>query len=146
MKPIIFTCDFAMFAWKRARTNGKHFFNDDRLTAFKNAVGFKARAAMNNQPPMTTPCRLEIRASFRIPASWPKWKREAARGRPYTCVSDFDNHIKAVSDALNKIVYIDDRLVAHGAIERFYAIHDRDSFTVTVFPLTGVPATKAEVI
>ena len=142
MNTISFNCDFPVFAWKRARQNGKMFFNDDRLTAFKNSVGFHARAAMANQPPITTPCRLEIYALFMPPASWPKWKQAAALGKPYTCLSDFDNHIKAISDAMNTIVYVDDRLVSHGAIERYYG--RMDTFRVTVLPLEGVPQTKAE--
>lgn len=140
MNVISFTCDFPMFAWKRARTNAGRFFNDSRLTAYKVAVGYEARSAMKNQPPMTTPCRMEIYGLFKVPDSWPKWKQQAAMGKPYTCVSDFDNHIKAVSDALNKIVYIDDRLVSHGSIERFYS--DRDQFRVTIMPLEGVPVTR----
>ncbi|NBT33005.1 MAG: RusA family crossover junction endodeoxyribonuclease [Rhodobacteraceae bacterium] len=139
---ISFTCDFLLVSKARPRFSKGRTFTPAKTKAFETAVRFAARSAMANQPPMTTPCRLEIYALFAPPASWPKWKKAAAMGKPYTCASDADNMLKAVADGMNEIVYIDDRLVSHGSIERYYGATNQ--FRVTILPLEGVPATRAE--
>lgn len=139
---ISFTCEFPLIPKARPRFEKGHVYTPQKTKNFETAVAFTARNAMANQPPMTTPCRLEIYALFSPPARWPKWKRAAAMGKPYTSKSDADNMIKACCDAMNAVVYTDDRLVAHAAIERYYG--ERDQFRVTVLPLPCVPATKAE--
>lgn len=54
-------------------------------------------------------------------------------GRPYTSRSDADNQIKAISDALNKIAYGDDRQIANIAIRREYG--PETAFRVTIMEL-----------
>lgn len=141
---ISFSCDFPMVAKERPRLGrGGRTYTPTKTKGFEDAVAFKARAAMGNQPPMATPCRVEIYALVQIPPSWPKWKQAAAAGKPYTSQTDWDNQGKAVCDALNGVVYVDDRLVAHGSVERYWSPNP-DQFRVTILPLAGVPKTRAE--
>lgn len=132
---IAFKCDFRPMAWQRARRKGDHYYNSDELTAFKKAVGFIANTAMGNKPLMTGPVRMDIYATFTPPKSTAKKRLPEIYGKPFTSRSDFDNHIKAISDALNGVVYKDDRQVAHGSIERWYG--PQDGFRVTITRLEG---------
>ena len=58
-----------------------------------------------------------------IPKSWSNRKQEAAReGRLYpTTRPDFDNIIKAITDALNGVFWEDDRQVVDGHVRQFYS-------------------------
>jgi len=144
MNTISFNCDFPAVSKARPRLGRSGRTYTPKATSdFERAVAWQAKAAMANQPPMTTPCRVEIYALFTPPKSWPKWKQAAALGKPYNDQRDVDNQIKAICDAMNEVVYIDDRKIAHVAMERYYG--RMDTFRVTVFPLDGVPQTKAEV-
>jgi Holliday junction resolvase RusA-like endonuclease len=72
-----------------------------------------ARIAMRSRDPLEVPVRLEVMAVFAAPESWPRWKRSlvtAERIFP-TSRNDMDNVVKAVSDALNGVVWLDDSLV-----------------------------------
>lgn len=65
------------------------------------------RAAMDAAPwhgePLTGPIKFECVAVFRIPPSWPKWKREAAARGEIPCISkpDGSNILKLAEDAIN---------------------------------------------
>ena len=58
-----------------------------------------------------------------IPKSWSRKKRAAAREQKIypTVRPDFDNVIKAIADALNGVLWEDDRQVVDGRIQRFYS-------------------------
>ena len=143
MNTISFNCDFPAVSKARPRLGRSGRTYTPKATSdFERAVAWKAKAAMANQPPITTPCRVEIYALFMPPKSWPKWKQAAALGKPFTNQSDCDNQIKAICDAMNGVVFVDDRLASHVAMERYYG--RMNTFRVTVLPLEGVPQTKAE--
>jgi Holliday junction resolvase RusA-like endonuclease len=142
MRTISFRCDFRAISKQRARTGKGFAFTPAKTKAFEKAVGFAANAEMAGQLPISTPCRMEIYALFEPPKSWPKWRKEAAYGKPFVSASDADNMIKAIADGLNDITYLDDKQLAHVAMERFYA--KQSSFRVTIFELQAVPATRAE--
>ncbi len=139
---ISFTCKFPLIAKARPRFERGHVYTPKKTQQFETAVAFTARNAMKGADPIDGPCSLEIYALFQVPTSWPKWKKRAAMGKPYTGAGDADNMVKAVSDALNKVAYADDRQVAHVTIQRIYG--DRDIFRVTLVPHDGIPATRAE--
>lgn len=139
---ISFTCEFPLIPKARPRFEKGHVYTPEKTKNFETAVAFTARNAMKGQEPVTEPCAMAIYALFKVPTSWPKWKQAAAMGKPYTGKGDADNMIKAVCDALNGVVYADDKQVAGVQISRFYSSEDK--FRVTVRPLEGIPATKAE--
>ena len=72
----------------------------------------------------TGPVRIEARAIFTIPKSWPKSKKQAAlvgevqhTGKP-----DADNVLKIVGDALNGIVWADDSQIVSASINKRYGV------------------------
>lgn len=81
-----------------------------------------AMDAMKGRLPLPDPVRISIIITHSVPDSWPQWKRElalAGRIEP-TVKPDADNVEKAVKDALNGVVWIDDCQVVSGSKEKLY--------------------------
>ena len=72
--------------------------------------------------PIAGPIMLTVIAVFGLPVSWPKWKKDAAQdGRIiHASKPDADNVLKAVKDALNGIIWIDDAQVSRAVITKKY--------------------------
>ncbi len=72
----------------------------------------------------TGPVRIEARAIFTIPKSWPKSKKQAAMiGEvQHTGKPDADNVLKIVGDALNGIVWKDDSQIVSASINKRYGV------------------------
>ena len=68
--------------------------------------------------------RIEARAVFIIPKSWPKAKKQAAMiGEiQHTGKPDADNVLKTVGDALNGIVWKDDSQIVSASINKRYGV------------------------
>lgn len=89
----------------------------------------RQRATLEWSRPLLTGVAIALQVTFfrGIPASWAKGKREAAllgtlrpTGRP-----DLDNLLKACTDALNGVVYLDDSLIVEANARKFYGIEPR---------------------
>ena len=99
----------------RPRFGKGRTYTDKADVAYERAVGFLARAAMHGVPPFAGPVALTVVAVHARPQRRPEcvpvdaWK-QGARVAAVT-VGDIDNKIKAASDAMNGIVYYDDRQV-----------------------------------
>lgn len=89
-------------------------------------------AAMQGQPPITGPVRLEVIAEYQYPQSWSVKKRFASRGFK-TSKPDLGNIEKLVEDAINKIAYVDDAQIATRLSAKMY--NNRFHLTVTVLEL-----------
>lgn len=74
------------------------------------------------EPVYAGPVALMVTAVMPVPASWPKWKREAAQAGEVapTAKPDMDNIEKAVKDAMNGVVYRDDSQVVLKATDLKY--------------------------
>jgi Holliday junction resolvase RusA-like endonuclease len=77
---------------------------------YEGTVAWYARTAMGSRPPITGPCAVMLSVSVRVPTSWSKAEQRAAlagdlwpTGKP-----DIDNTVKALFDAMNGIVWVDD--------------------------------------
>jgi len=69
---------------------------------------------------------IEIRAFYQIPKQMPKKQQMAAlNGKRPTKKPDYDNIGKIITDALNKIAYIDDAYVVDAHIMKFYSDNPR---------------------
>ena len=79
---------------------------------------------MQGQEPFAGPLRLEIIATFPMPASWSKKRRaQGAEGTLWhTSRPDGDNILKAVGDGLNGVVWRDDACLASCEIGKRYGI------------------------
>lgn len=108
--------------WARARTNGKVHYTEPAVAAYKRKVAAVAQACMHPRKPHGGPVVLEMRAVLPIPASWSAKRRAAAlEGLEVPGKKpDWDNLGKAVSDALNGVVYVDDAQVVRASVEKLY--------------------------
>lgn len=89
--------------FKRVRINGKRHFNDPRYSDFKLCVGMQAKVAMGGRAPFD--------GAIRIHADiFTKYEPTSLKS------GDWDNHGKAISDALNGICYHDDRQIVSGTV------------------------------
>lgn len=82
-------------------------YTPSKTVAYETRVRAWAAANMFGHPPVTGPLRVQIDAVFPLLKSGPK----AERGAPPTSRPDADNVAKAVLDAINGVVYVDDAQV-----------------------------------
>lgn len=106
MSTIKFTVATEPVPFKRAMSNGKRRFNDPRYSDFKNVIGLHARVAMQGRAPLSTPIKITVKV-------FTKYAPDSLRA------GDWDNHGKAVSDALNGICFADDRQIIDGQVQLF---------------------------
>lgn len=88
------------------------------------------------------PFKVEIIAYFELPASWPKWKKEAYLNRVHCFKPDGDNIAKAVLDALNGYYWYDDSQVCELTITKLYS--KEPHLLVSVTELDALPKRKDE--
>jgi Holliday junction resolvase RusA-like endonuclease len=79
------------------------------------------------------PLELEVRCVLTVPASWSRVKQQRALsglmrpiGRP-----DLDNYVKAISDALNGVVYRDDSAIWTAQVSKVYGETAKTEITLT---------------
>lgn len=77
---------------------------------YKKAIQSQVRGAMAGRPPWDTEVQLQIIFYCRRPQTVPK--------NGYIPAKDIDNYIKAVLDALNGVLYVDDRQVTRITAEK----------------------------
>ena len=105
----------------RPRFGNGRAYTPAKTRDYEKKISNAAYIEMAELEPAATPVRLVILAQFEIPKSWAKWRKEAATvgayrpGRP-----DIDNIAKAVLDAFNGIVYVDDAQVYDLQIKKTY--------------------------
>lgn len=88
-------------------------FTPKKTAVFETAVRMRAMAAMKGHKIITGGVKLLVMAYFPIPQSWSLTKRAMATAGKlrHTKRPDTDNVLKAIKDALNGIVYVDDAQV-----------------------------------
>lgn len=114
-----------------SRATGRTY-TPEKTASFENKVAWAAQQVMRGLPLMQGPLVLRADFYFTIPASWSKKKIAMARvgmlrptGRP-----DFDNAVKAVCDALNRVVWVDDGQIVDGHITKWYS--DRPHIKISI--------------
>jgi len=95
----------------------------EKTANYENLVKLAAAAAMAGSHPLERPVALSLTLNMPIPASWSNKRRDlAARGLIGATVKpDLDNVCKAVTDAMNGIVYLDDKQIVSAVIVKQYA-------------------------
>lgn len=121
----------------RATTVGgkARMYTPDRTSKFEVAFGLHAKMAVAARGPMAAAdeaVRLTVRLHRAMPASWSKRKRAAMNGRLIIGRPDFDNVLKAISDAMNGVAYVDDAQIASLRPDRFWGVADEIEVLVTV--------------
>lgn len=88
-----------------------------------------AARAMPFRPPtpIEGPVHLDVIFVLPIPASYPKWKKEAAEAGYlfHTKKPDRDNLLKLLKDALNEVFWLDDGQVCIGTEQKVYGAEPR---------------------
>ena len=113
-----------------ARASGRAY-TPAATRSYEDALRYAGQQAMGLRKPIEGPLAITITAAMPIPASRSqKWKAAAIAGteRP-TVKPDFDNLAKVV-DALNHIVWIDDKQVVSALILKTYS--ERPALTIEV--------------
>lgn len=103
-------------------------YTDAKTLGFEAAVACEAKLAMGAWPePFDTPMQLTLSAYYPIPKSWAKRKQAMAiAGEMHPQVKpDLDNVLKAVLDALNGVVYVDDAQVINFVSSKRYSTDPR---------------------
>ena len=115
---------------QRPRTGRSgHMYTPKETRAFEKMVAEKAATLLRT--PYTCPVAVFITVYDPIPSSYKGVKRQAAEVNLISPpVGDLDNKVKAVTDALNGIAYVDDKQINFTRSERLYG--ENHAILVTV--------------
>jgi Holliday junction resolvase RusA-like endonuclease len=105
------------------RGNFVSTYTPQKTKTYEDEIRMMARAAMGSSEPLETPVTVAIYIRVGIPASYSKQKRKDALAgtiKP-TKKPDLDNIAKAFLDAMNEIVYLDDKQVVGLHVTKVYA-------------------------
>lgn len=117
---------------RAASGDGRIIVHSTHLSrAFERQLGTFANRAMAGRPAFFLPLRVVITATFQVRASWSRQKRLAALREGHVQVPDYDNLAKAVGDALNCIVWEDDRQIVDGRLHKLWG--EADCTTIEVY-------------
>lgn len=113
-----------------SRKSGRAFTPAETVS-YERTVG---SIAMQHFPAtFTGPVKLEVHATFKPADSWSSRKKLAMVGRPHTQKPDLDNLVKGISDALNRIAFVDDSQIAEVVCSKEWG--EVDQIAVSVVPL-----------
>ncbi len=102
----------------RATKTGR-MYTPQKTVHYESTVALFASQAMAARKELLAgPLCLEIVATFAWPLSWSAKKRERVRYK--ASKPDLDNLTKAVADAMNGVVYVDDAAVVRLAVTKVY--------------------------
>lgn len=106
---------------KRAGRDG-HAYTPERTVSYEGRMANAAQAVMGDRPPFDGPLALDIVMRFPVPASKSrKWREDALAGRIRPTVKpDWDNGGK-LTDALNLIVWVDDKQIVEASVTKHYS-------------------------
>ena len=105
------------------RGNFVSTYTPQKTKTYEDEIRMMAKAAMGTSEPLETPVTVAIYIRVGIPSSFSKQKRKDALAnieKP-TKKPDADNILKCFLDAMNGIVYIDDKQVVNIHLTKVYA-------------------------
>ena len=107
-------------------------YDPAKSSEYKHLVAFYAQQEMKGKPLMEGPLCMEVLVNRCIPASWSKKKHTSALQNKLwpTSRPDIDNYVKCVLDALQQVVWLDDRQVVNIYASKRYSV--QPSLMVTV--------------
>ena len=109
----------------RAFKRGNHIGHYTPATTanYENLVKLLASQEMAGKKLIDGPVSLFLNLTFAIPESWPRKKKEKAIfGEIYPTVKpDLDNCQKLICDALNGVVWVDDKQVVDVRVRKYYS-------------------------
>lgn len=134
--PIVITLAGEPRGKGRPRFGNGRSYTDAKTQHYEAALRIAAMDAMGVRRPIEGPVIVNIEARVPVPASWSKKKRQSALSgevRP-TTKPDIDNIVKTW-DALNHVVFNDDRQIVEAAVRKVY--HEKPALIITVKEVGG---------
>ena len=121
-------------------TRNGHAYDPERSREYKEKVALAASLAMRGEQvfPRETPLRCIITVWKQMPKRFNQRQRALAKAeilRP-TVKPDIDNMAKAITDAMNGIVYADDSQIVELVCGKYY--DDKPGVIVTVEPMPQI--------
>jgi len=112
-----------------------HVYTPKRTKDFEKAI----RQACQIAKPLTCPVKIVVFVGETPPKTWPVEKRGLAlAGLIVPTRGDLDNQIKAITDGLNGVAYVDDDQISEIVARRAYYIEDRIRVTIQQTALSVV--------
>lgn len=136
MMPITFTVPGQPVGKGRPRATtiggNARMYTPAKTADYERMVALHASQAMLGEVPFTGPVQVQMDITFAIPPSWPKSRRIQALEQQlrHTAKPDIDNVTKAVLDASNGVLWIDDSQVVSLMARKRYG--NTPGVTVTV--------------
>jgi Holliday junction resolvase RusA-like endonuclease len=122
----------------RFSTAGKFVraFTPEKTVRYENLVKVAAFEAMQGRKPFKGPVSVRVEAHFPVPSSWSKKRQCLAYdgGILPTVKPDADNIMKTVCDAMNGIVFDDDKQAVRADVVKAYA--EKPGVSVCVYDLS----------
>jgi len=114
------------------RGNFVSTYTPEKTASYENLVKVLAMQEMGSNQPISSPVNVFIDIAICPPASWSKKKRAQALNEEIhpTGKPDIDNVAKGILDAMNGVVYLDDKQVISLTIRKFYDESDQALVTV----------------
>ncbi|MDZ7658040.1 RusA family crossover junction endodeoxyribonuclease [Fodinibius sp.] len=81
--------------------------------------------------PLTGPLVQVIEVYFQTPQSWSKAKQERHEGRYRPKTPDYDNIEKVYGDAMNGVIYKDDKQIVNNNTKKYYSMNPRTIIRIT---------------
>lgn len=108
-------------------------YTPENTAKYENLVRVTFATKYPDHVPIDTAVSLTIRAYFKIPESWPKYKKQEARdgGTMKTSKPDIDNIIKSICDGLNGVAWTDDARIAMISASKYYSDQPRVVVMIT---------------
>lgn len=114
----------------RAGKSG-HFYTPKQTIEYEQTIRDLARV-FYDEPPVAFPVTLIVDITHTIPKSWPAYKRQIALDQLiFPSRGDLDNKVKAISDGLNGIVFLDDSQICRLVANMKYGTEQTVSVNVT---------------
>ena len=127
--PVVMRAGIRAVPKARPRLGRRGFvYTPETTQHFEAQIRVLAKSVMGHRLPYSCPVKVTITITEPIPPSHPKWRTKLAdAGLVLPPRGDLDNRVKAVTDAMNGIVYQDDNQVGEiAAVKRYgsaYLIH-----------------------
>jgi Holliday junction resolvase RusA-like endonuclease len=113
-------------------TKTGHTYTPKKTVAWENTIALEAGVAMTDKAMFTKPVIVTLNFFFRFPKSFSRLKHIAAEtGEIIPMRGDIDNYAKAALDAMNGVVYKDDRQIGCLHLKKRYGLKPGVDVTVS---------------
>lgn len=131
---------FSTYSGKSTAKPTVRMVTTKKTESYESLIGILAKQQMKGREPFLCPIRVDITLFYPISKSWPATKKlDAQLGKIGATVKpDIDNCVKAIYDALNKVVWNDDAQVVDEHVCKLFS--DEPRVDVRITPLINLLA------